>query len=151
IGREEGLSMSGYHDFRYEPPAPARRDSAPALAWLVVLCVFAAVLMGGLLFLACLGRLPGGMMSQAEPRAGAPRGALAADEQATIDLFKAVSPSVVHVTNLAAQRDPFSRNVQAVPRGTGTGFIWDDNGFIVTNFHVVEGASAARVILADRS
>jgi S1-C subfamily serine protease len=62
-----------------------------------------------------------------------------------------VAPWVVHVTNLAVQRDPYSFNAQAVPRGTGTGFIWDTNGFVVTNYHVVEGASAARVILADHS
>jgi S1-C subfamily serine protease len=62
-----------------------------------------------------------------------------------------VSPSVVHVTNLAVRRDAFSLDAQAVPRGTGTGFIWDDNGFVVTNYHVVEGASVARVVLADRS
>jgi S1-C subfamily serine protease len=49
------------------------------------------------------------------------------------------------------EHEPFSRNAEAVPRGTGTGFIWDENGFIVTNYHVVEGARAARVILSDRS
>jgi S1-C subfamily serine protease len=38
-----------------------------------------------------------------------------------------------------------------VPRGTGTGFVWDERGHIVTNFHVIQGASAARVTLADQS
>ena len=92
-----------------------------------------------------------GLTPSAQPRAITARGELAGDEQATIELFKAVSPSVVHVTNLSVQRDPFTLNEQAVPRGMGTGFIWDDNGFIVTNAHVVEGANRARVILADRS
>jgi len=85
------------------------------------------------------------------PRAIAPRGALAADEQANIELFRRTSPSVVHITTLAAQRDLFSLNVQQVPRGTGTGFVWDDQGHIVTNFHVIQGATAARVTLADQT
>ena len=45
--------------------------------------------------------------------------------------------------------DPWSRNVFSVPRGTGTGFIWDGKGHVVTNFHVIEGASEAHVRLAD--
>jgi S1-C subfamily serine protease len=85
------------------------------------------------------------------PRAVTPRGALTADEQANVDVFKRVSPSVVHITTLAAQRDMFSLNVQQVPRGTGTGFVWDTNGHIVTNFHVIQGANAARVTLADQT
>jgi len=57
----------------------------------------------------------------------------------------------VHITTLEVQRDFFSLNVQQVPRGTGTGFIWDDRGHIVTNFHVIQGANAAKVTLADQS
>jgi S1-C subfamily serine protease len=91
----------------------------------------------------------------AAPRAAAraitPRGPLAADELANIAVFKAVSPSVVNITALALSRDVFSLNVQQVPRGTGTGFVWDEAGHIVTNFHVIQGASAARVTLADQS
>jgi S1-C subfamily serine protease len=41
--------------------------------------------------------------------------------------------------------------VQQVPRGTGTGFVWDAAGHIVTNFHVIQGANGARVTLADQS
>ena len=87
----------------------------------------------------------------ATPRAVVPRGPLSADEQANIDLFKRSSPSVVHITTLATQRDMFSRNVMQVPRGTGTGFVWDEAGHIVTNFHVIQGASGARVTLADQT
>ena len=89
--------------------------------------------------------------TEASPRAVAPRGPLAADELAHIELFKKASPSVVHITTLATQRDMFSMNVQQVPRGTGTGFVWDDAGHIVTNFHVVQGGSGAKVTLADQS
>ncbi|MEN9629863.1 MAG: hypothetical protein RJA10_3091 [Pseudomonadota bacterium] len=87
----------------------------------------------------------------AAPRAVTPRGPLAADELAHIELFRKASPSVVHITSLGAQRDLFSMNVQQVPRGTGTGFVWDANGHIVTNFHVIQGANGAKVTLADQS
>ena len=60
--------------------------------------------------------------TEAQPRAVTPRGPLAADELAHIELFRKASPSVVHITSLGAQRDVFSMNVQQVPRGTGTGF-----------------------------
>jgi S1-C subfamily serine protease len=85
------------------------------------------------------------------PRAITPRGPLAADELAHIDLFKRTSASVVHITSLGAQRDMFSPNVQQVPRGTGTGFVWDSSGHIVTNFHVIQGANGARVTLSDQT
>jgi len=87
----------------------------------------------------------------ATPRAVTPRGALAADELANIEVFKRLSPSVVHITTLAVERDFFNRSVQQVPRGTGTGFVWDSGGHIVTNFHVIQEGSGARVTLADQS
>ena len=89
--------------------------------------------------------------TEAEPRPVTPRGPLAADELANIELFKKASPSVVHITSLGVQRDLFSMNVQQVPRGTGTGFVWDTAGHVVTNFHVIQGANGARVTLADQS
>jgi S1-C subfamily serine protease len=88
---------------------------------------------------------------EAAPRSIAPRGALAADELANIEIFRRTSPSVVHITALGVQRDLFSMNVQQVPRGAGTGFVWDQSGHIVTNFHVIQGANVARVTLADQS
>jgi S1-C subfamily serine protease len=87
----------------------------------------------------------------AVPRAVTPRGALAADELANVELFKRLSPSVVHITTLAVERDFFNRPVQEVPRGTGTGFVWDAGGHVVTNYHVIENGSGARVTLADQS
>jgi S1-C subfamily serine protease len=62
-----------------------------------------------------------------------------------------VSPSVVNITALGLERDFLSLNVQQVPQGTGTGFVWDAQGHIVTNFHVIQDANAARVTLADQS
>ena len=48
-------------------------------------------------------------------------------------------------------RNGFNFDLQQVPRGTGSGFVWDDEGHIVTNYHVVNGADAAKVILSDQS
>jgi S1-C subfamily serine protease len=89
--------------------------------------------------------------SDAQPRSVTPRGPLQADELANIQLFKQASPSVVNITSLGVQRDLFSMNVQQVPRGTGTGFVWDAQGHIVTNFHVIQGGQGARVTLADQT
>jgi S1-C subfamily serine protease len=59
------------------------------------------------------------------------------EERATIDLFKRNSGAVVHITNKArVQR--FLRNPVDMPVGTGTGFLWDEQGHIVTNYHVIE-------------
>ncbi|NNE44644.1 MAG: trypsin-like serine protease, partial [Gemmatimonadetes bacterium] len=80
-----------------------------------------------------------------------PRGDLAEDEKSTIELFRAASPSVVYITNVTIRRNIFTRNVSEVPQGTGSGFIWDRDGHVVTNWHVIEGAQAARVTLADNS
>jgi S1-C subfamily serine protease len=80
-----------------------------------------------------------------------PRTDLDAVEQATIKLFQSASPSVVFVTTLAVRRDFYSLNVLQIPRGNGTGFIWDNHGHIVTNRHVLENADAARVTLVDGS
>jgi len=87
----------------------------------------------------------------AVPRAVTARGDLAADEQATIELFRQASPSVAYITSLTLQRDFFSLNLFEIPQGAGSGFIWDQNGHIITNFHVIQDASGARVTLADQS
>lgn len=116
--------------------------------------VLVFVLTAGLLLTLAYSLWPtrqGRLEPDAQPRAVTPRGDLASDEKATIELFKSVSPSVVHVTNLSERRDAFSLNVQQVQRGTGTGFLWDEKGWVVTNYHVVQGASVVRVVLADHS
>lgn len=80
-----------------------------------------------------------------EPRQVAARGDLAADEQTTIQVFERASPSVVNITTTQRQVGFFSRRVNEVPRGTGSGFIWDERGHVVTNFHVIAGADRAIV------
>jgi S1-C subfamily serine protease len=104
------------------------------------------------LALALVATLPAwGKNEAAGPRAVTARGPLGADEINNIQVFKAASPSVVHITTLQNQRDLFSRNVSQVPSGTGSGFVWDAEGHVVTNFHVIQGAQAARVTLADQT
>ncbi|HEY1376174.1 MAG TPA: trypsin-like peptidase domain-containing protein [Gemmataceae bacterium] len=85
----------------------------------------------------------------AAPRPVTARGDLAGDEKATIDLFKEASPSVVYITTLAVQRDRFTLDLHEIPQGTGSGFVWDQEGHIVTNYHVIKGAGAAKVTLFD--
>jgi S1-C subfamily serine protease len=94
---------------------------------------------------------PAAALAPVEPRPVVARGDLAADEKATIELFERTSPSVVYVTNLALRRDFFGLNVFEIPQGTGSGFVWDDAGHVVTNFHVIQGAQKAEVTLADQS
>ncbi len=77
------------------------------------------------------------------------RGDLAADERTTIELFEQSRASVVFISTATLVRDIWTRNVFSVPRGTGSGFVWDDAGHVVTNFHVIENASEAMVKLAD--
>ena len=79
------------------------------------------------------------------------RGDLASDERNTIDIFRNAAPSVVYITSLALRRNLFSLNVQEIPQGTGSGFIWDKQGRVVTNYHVISDANRLEVTLADHS
>ncbi|XP_034206766.1 protease Do-like 1, chloroplastic isoform X2 [Prunus dulcis] len=76
---------------------------------------------------------------------------LQSDELATVQLFQENTPSVVYITNLAARQDAFTLDVFEVPQGSGSGFVWDKDGHVVTNYHVIRGASDLRVTLADQS
>ena len=86
-----------------------------------------------------------------DPRPVTPRGALADFEQTTVDLFRETSSSVVFITTKTRVDDPFSRRFREVDTGTGSGFVWDSDGHIVTNFHVIQDASAAQVVFYDQS
>jgi S1-C subfamily serine protease len=94
-----------------------------------------------------------GLNSNAQPRAVLARGDLASAEKTNIEVYEKCSPSVVQVTNLTAESGGglFGLDIQKVPKGVGSGFVWDEDGHIVTNYHVVEGADAAKVTLADHS
>ena len=73
-----------------------------------------------------------------EPHLVVPRGNLAADEQSTVDLFRNTRDSVVYVEPLETVDTPFRNTSREEPIGTGSGFVWDTAGHIVTNFHVVQ-------------
>ena len=73
------------------------------------------------------------------------------DEANSTEIFRKASASVVFVTSTTLRRDFFSLNILEIPQGAGSGFIWDDSGLIVTNFHVIAGAQRLTVTLQDRS
>ncbi len=77
------------------------------------------------------------------------RGDLGEDEKTTIQLFRQSAPSVVYITTLAQTTNAWTGAVTEVPQGTGSGFIWDDSGDIITNVHVIQNARAARVTLSN--
>ena len=83
-------------------------------------------------------------------RAVTPRGSLLPDELHLTNLFETASQSVVHITSVR-YRQTWSRDVYRVPEGTGSGFVWDESGHIVTNFHVVQNGDGFDVVLADES
>jgi len=111
------------------------------------------LLFGGLLSAGMAPVVAAAEPRQAQPRNVASRGPLAADEVSTIDIFRRSSPAVVYITTLDQVVNLMTMNVREVPRGTGSGFVWDEQGgavHIVTNYHVVAGARAARVRLSDQ-
>ena len=73
------------------------------------------------------------------------------DEMENTEIFRKASTSVVNVTSIATVRDFFSMDIEEIPQGSGTGFIWDTKGHVVTNFHVVEPGQSFRVTLADQT
>ena len=89
------------------------------------------------------------MHASASARPVAPRGALSAEERVVIDVFEKSKRSVVYISTSERVRDLWTRNVRSIPRGTGSGFVWDEQGSILTNYHVIAGASEARVRLND--
>jgi len=119
-------------------PAPTPR----VLSWRALSL---AAVMGGVLGFVLFAR---SQSPQAEPRPVTSRPALYPDEQDTINLFKQSAPSVVFITTKHQQTDFFGRENE-VEAGTGSGFVWDNDGHIVTNFHVIQGASSATVAFSD--
>ena len=94
-------------------------------------------------------RIPGSS-PVAEPLKVTPAAAFTNQEERTISVFETASPSVVYITTTDKVLDFWTRNVSERPSGTGTGFVWDKNGHIVTNYHVVEGYKTAKVRLSDQ-
>eukprot|EP00594_Rhizosolenia_setigera_P012461 CAMPEP_0178964010 /NCGR_PEP_ID=MMETSP0789-20121207/15387_1 /TAXON_ID=3005 /ORGANISM="Rhizosolenia setigera, Strain CCMP 1694" /LENGTH=510 /DNA_ID=CAMNT_0020648633 /DNA_START=96 /DNA_END=1628 /DNA_ORIENTATION=- len=71
-------------------------------------------------------------------------------EARRIAVFEKAAPSVVYIDTYQQQRDAFSTNVMEVPLGTGSGFVWDEKGHIITNYHVVRSAKSAQVAVLSR-
>ncbi len=86
-------------------------------------------------------------------RAVTPRGPLARDELSVIETFEASSPSVVFIDTVSEvmRRDFFNRRFTQRYAGSGSGFVWDTDGHVVTNHHVIDGATFITVTLADGS
>jgi len=128
----------------YRPPR--RRSSVPGLilaGGLAIAAVTLAFRSAGLL------RIP---RPAVHPRSIAARGDLAADEKNTIDLFEQCSKSVVYVSPLIRRTERigfFYRNVMET--ATASGFVWDRDGHVVTNFHVIKDATRCLVTLPDNS
>jgi len=78
------------------------------------------------------------------------QGQLTEDERNTIEVVKRTQNSVVFITNIQLVRDFFFSSEEAVPRGSGSGFVWDDKGHIVTNYHVIEDGDIFNVTLPSQ-
>ncbi|MYB18469.1 MAG: trypsin-like serine protease [Holophagales bacterium] len=89
---------------------------------------------------------------QGEPRPVTPSSGLLPEERATVNLFRETQPSVVYITTLRDRRvSYFGRRFDRVQEGTGSGFLWDDKGHVVTNFHVIGNADTYQVTLHDQT
>ncbi|MBN1673329.1 MAG: trypsin-like peptidase domain-containing protein [Kiritimatiellae bacterium] len=115
-------------------------------AWWLVLALVAVVFLRQ--------RVP----AQAEARGAAPgpptvtpRGELTEAERVTIRIFRNASPSVVSVVNRALLRDFWTLQVFEVPRGAGSGFVWDKDGHIISNYHVIYQGDNFQVTFSDGS
>jgi S1-C subfamily serine protease len=84
------------------------------------------------------------------PASGPAAGDLTEEERRGIDVFRRASESVVHVTSVSQRRDVFFLFADP-PQGSGSGFVWDRDGHIVTNYHVIGDGDRFSVRLADRS
>jgi S1-C subfamily serine protease len=116
----------------------------------VLLVLFVVVVTVGLL------AGPGPAQAQPAPRKDPPAlvplpEGLTPEERRDIEVFRRASPSVVFITSIALRRDVFTMDVQQIPQGTGSGFVWDRQGHIVTNFHVIQDGNAFSVALSDQS
>jgi S1-C subfamily serine protease len=94
------------------------------------------------------GALPG-EYDQSSDRLPDTRRNLKPEELATIKLFEDAAPSVCFITTSNVRVDYWTRDLSEIPRGTGSGFVWDQRGHIVTNYHVIQRADRASVTLAD--
>lgn len=131
----------------------SRRDPRTLTTLLPILMVLVSLLLVVQVWsLWTRGALPvRSLQLDAKPRPIAPAGKLGEDEKATIALFKQASKAVVHITTSEVGRDFFTMSEMEYELGSGSGFLWDEKGNVVTNFHVIENADRLKVTLADQS
>jgi S1-C subfamily serine protease len=131
---------------RQEPPPPRPSPLGMALALFVLFGLVA----GGTYLWHYWHSNPDNPEHYGQLRTPAPSNGLYLDEKRNIDLYNNSKNSVVHITSLGEARVVF--DVQQVPEGTGSGFIWDEGGHIVTNYHVVrEARSGLKVTIFDQT
>lgn len=130
----------------YNEPQPAapmvRLHRRVMLLWLITLLLLGGWFLWREVWPALQG--PAG-----EPRTVSPRAELNQLERTNIRIFQNASPSVVHINTRARQVNPWTRRVYDRPLGTGSGFVWDERGHVITNFHVIRNATSAQVVMHD--
>ena len=124
---------------------PREAESRRATSWRAAVVVALA----GIAIWKFTGNDGGILDPDAKPREVAPRGDLEAGEQATIALFEKASPSVVFIRNVAIEHGQGGLIPTETREGTGSGFLWDDRGHVVTNYHVIHDSSELEVTLAN--
>src|SRR6185503_1556569 len=87
----------------------------------------------------------------ASPRLPPIPGGLSDEEKRDISIFRRASRSVAFITSIALRRDLFTFDVMQIPQGAGSGFLWDEQGHVVTNYHVIMEGSSFQVTLADHT
>jgi len=133
----------------FSRPAPSSGGTVSGWLVAILLILFAA------LYLQMSGLWPRPLLDpSAAMRPVTPRGDLAEDEKSTIELFKSVHQSVVHITTSTSVVQAYRMNPVDVPLGSGSGIVWDQNGYIVTNYHVIRDArmrsgGKIRVVLSN--
>lgn len=145
------LAIVGEREETMKPDERSHSDSAQGRragsAWLMLIAVAAWGVRPG-----TAAAMELGSPAIAAPASGSePANALLASEAATIDLFEAASRSVVCIRTFSRHVGESAGAVHELPLGAGSGFVWDRQGHIVTNVHVVDGAEQVEVALADRS
>lgn len=75
---------------------------------------------------------------------------LTPEEKGTIAIFRHNNPSVVYISTVQRVLNMWTRDISEVPSGTGTGFLWDKQGHIITNYHVISNNKTARVRLNNK-
>jgi S1-C subfamily serine protease len=96
-------------------------------------------------------RAPADGLPESSPRLPPIPGGLSEEEKRDISIFRRASRSVAFITSIALRRDLFTFDVMRIPQGAGSGFLWDDEGHVVTNYHVISEGSSFQVTLADHT